>query len=88
LGLRRDEEKTKTKKAITDTRIGDAYTFVAVERGFKLVLAHHLGRRTSKDTHRFMIKLDCATSGRFQLTTDGFEAYPAAVEAAPSISPS
>jgi IS1 family transposase/transposase-like protein len=75
------KEKTKTKKAIADTKIGDAYTFVAIERGSKIVLAHHLGRRTSEDTHRFMIKLDCATSGRFQLTTDGFEAYPAAVEA-------
>jgi hypothetical protein len=27
-----------------------------------------------------MVKLGCATEGRFQLTTDGFDAYPSAVE--------
>jgi IS1 family transposase/transposase-like protein len=74
------KEKTKVKKKIADDKVGDAYSFVAIERASKLVLAHHLGRRTSEDAHRFMLKLDCATSGRFQLTTDGFEAYPAAVE--------
>jgi IS1 family transposase/transposase-like protein len=74
------KEKTKVKKGITTDKIGDAYTFVAVERSSKIALAHHLGRRTSEDTHRFMVKLDGATEGRFQLTTDGFDAYPAAVE--------
>jgi IS1 family transposase/transposase-like protein len=74
------KEKTKVKKGITSDKIGDAYTFVAIERGTKVVLAHHLGRRTSEDAHRFMGKLNGATEGRFQLTTDGFDAYPDAVE--------
>jgi IS1 family transposase/transposase-like protein len=74
------KEKTKTKKGITSGKIGDAYTFVAIERATKVVLAHHLGRRTSEDAHRFMVKLDGATEGRFQLTTDGFDGYPDAVE--------
>jgi transposase-like protein/IS1 family transposase len=75
------KEKTKVKAGIASPKVGDAYTFVGLERNSKVVLAWHLGRRTSADTHRFMVKLDCATYGRFQLTTDGFEAYPAAVEA-------
>jgi IS1 family transposase len=58
---------------------GDAYCFVAIERDTKLILAWHLGRRTAEDTERFTEKLDRATSGRFQLTTDGFAAYPDAV---------
>jgi transposase-like protein/IS1 family transposase len=58
---------------------GDAYCFVAIERHSKLVLAWHLGRRTANDTERFIEKLNYATSGRFQLTTDGFAAYPEAV---------
>jgi IS1 family transposase/transposase-like protein len=74
------KEKTKVKKGITSDKIGDAYTFVAIERGTKVVLAHHLGRRTSEDAHRFMTKLSGATDGRFQLTTDGFDGYPDAVE--------
>ena len=58
---------------------GDAYCFVAIERKTKLILAWHLGRRTAEDTEVFTEKLDQATSGRFQLTTDGFAAYPDAV---------
>lgn len=58
---------------------GDAYCFVAIERTSKLILAWHLGRRTAEDTEAFTEKLDYATTGRFQLTTDGFAAYPDAV---------
>jgi IS1 family transposase/transposase-like protein len=58
---------------------GDAYCFVAIERKTKLILAWHLGRRTAEDTGIFIEKLDQATIGQFQLTTDGFAAYPEAV---------
>jgi transposase-like protein/IS1 family transposase len=58
---------------------GDAYCFVAIERHSKLILAWHLGRRTAEDTGAFIEKLDYATRGQFQLTTDGFAAYPEAV---------
>ncbi len=63
----------------TDTTLGDAYTFVAIERHTKLVLAWHLGKRTVRHTVDFTEKLHEATSGKFQLTTDGFAAYPDAV---------
>ncbi len=58
---------------------GDAYCFIAIERHSKLVLAWHLGRRTAEDTEAFTEKLDQATAGEFQLTTDGVAAYPEAV---------
>jgi transposase-like protein/IS1 family transposase len=83
------KEKTKKRKQVMsrifhvlspDESLGDAYTFVAIERNTKLVLAWHLGRRTSGDTERFTEKLYEATSGNFQLTTDGFAAYVPAVE--------
>jgi IS1 family transposase len=74
------KEKTKTRKGITDDKIGDAYTFVAMERSSKLALAWHLGRRTEEDTKEFIGKLHTATAGGFQLTTDGYNAYPEAVE--------
>jgi IS1 family transposase len=44
------------------------------------VLAFQLGRRTAADAHDFMEKLAGATAGRLQLSTDGFNAYPNAVE--------
>ena len=74
------KERTKKRKLRTETDLGDAYTFVAIERNTKLVLAWHLGRRTNKDTEQFTEKLYRATSGQFQLTTDGFAAYIPAVE--------
>lgn len=49
-------------------------------RHSKLVLAWHLGRRNAWDTHDFMAILGAATAGRFQLTTDGFNAHPNAIE--------
>jgi IS1 family transposase len=73
------KEKTKKRALIHDDTLGDAYTFVAIERHTKLVIAWHLGRRTVKHTVDFTEKIHEATTGRFQLTTDGFAAYPDAV---------
>lgn len=73
------KEKTKKRNLLRDETLGDAYTFVAIERHSKLVLAWHLGRRTVRHTVDFTEKLYHATEGRFQLTTDGFAAYPDAV---------
>ena len=76
------EMKEKTKKRNgkgEDETIGDAYTFVAIERTTKLVLAFHLGRRTNADTQIFTDKLDDATSGHFQINTDGFVPYREAI---------
>ena len=59
--------------------LGDAYCFVAIERTSKLVLAWHLGKRSPLDTLFFIDKLDEATRGQFQATTDGWKSYPDAV---------
>jgi transposase-like protein/IS1 family transposase len=74
------KEKTKKRKKIDNPEMGDAYTFVGLERGSKLALAFHMGRRTSEDASIFAAKLAAATAGDFQLSTDGFNAYPAAIE--------
>jgi transposase-like protein len=73
------KERTNKRQFRTDSTLGDTYTFVAIERDSKLVVAWHLGRRSVRDTVEFTEKLYEATSGRFQLTTDGFNAYPDAV---------
>jgi len=74
------KERTKKIKKNTDPEMGDAYTFIGIERNSKLALAHHVGRRTSEDASIFTAKLAAATSGAFQLSTDGFNGYPGAVE--------
>jgi IS1 family transposase len=73
------KEKTKKLQGKDDPTLGDAYTFVAIERHTKLVLAWHLGRRNVRDTVEFTEKINEATAGRFQITTDGFAAYPDAI---------
>jgi len=73
------KEKTKTRKALTTEKLGDAYCFVAIERSTKLVLSWHLGRRSAGDTDVFINKLDQATQGHFQVTTDGFSPYRDAI---------
>jgi len=62
-----------------DPQRGDAYCFVALERNSKLVITWHLGRRTGRDTVAFTEKINEATKGQFQITTDGFAAYPDAI---------
>jgi transposase-like protein/IS1 family transposase len=73
------KEKTKARQGRDETTIGDAWTFVAIERFSKLVLAWHLGRRTERDTVAFTEKIARATKGSFQITTDGFAPYKDAV---------
>jgi transposase-like protein/IS1 family transposase len=73
------KEKTKKSQGKDDDAIGDAWTFVAVERYSKLALAWHLGRRTEADTVAFTEKLARATTGSFQVTTDGFRPYQDAI---------
>jgi IS1 family transposase/transposase-like protein len=75
------KEKTKVRKGVEDSEIGDAYTFLAVERDSKLLLAQHVGRRTAKDAGIFAAKLAGAVGeDRFQISTDGFEPYVGALE--------
>lgn len=76
----RCKQGTRERRKISDPDAGDAYCFIGLERHTKLVLAWHLGQRNGWDAHDFIEKLARATAGRFQLSTDGFNGYPNAVE--------
>jgi transposase-like protein/IS1 family transposase len=73
------KNRHKLHKQIENPEVGDAYTFVGIERNTKLILAWHLGERDMVHTEAFTEKLDYATQGHFQLTTDGFRPYENAV---------
>jgi IS1 family transposase len=75
------KRKSKTGAEENFAYIGDAWVFVAIERKTKLVLAYELGKRTVSSASRFRQKLATATHAeqRFQLTTDGLNAYNYAV---------
>lgn len=73
------KNRAKLYKQIDNPEVGDAYTFVGIERNSKLILAWHLGQRDMVNTEAFTEKLDYATIGHFQLTTDGWKPYENAV---------
>lgn len=73
------KNRHKLHKGITDPKVGDQYTWVGIERNTKLILAWHLGQRDMTACEAFTEKLHEATSGRFQLTTDGYRPYESAV---------
>ena len=73
------KNRTKKNRGYESNEIGDSWTYVALDRETKLVLAHHIGDRTLTDAYSFLDKLNDATSGEFQLTTDGWQGYTTAV---------
>ena len=61
--------------------VGDVYCYIAIERSTKLIMAWHLGKRELRDACLFIYKVRKATSdSRFQISTDGFDAYEHAIE--------
>ncbi len=75
------KEKNRPRGRDEDPAIGDYYCWVGIERTSKLILAWECGKRDQKSADAFMTKLWQATTlERFQLTADGFRAYPSAVD--------
>ncbi|MEO2088516.1 MAG: IS1 family transposase [Gemmataceae bacterium] len=72
------KERTRQRNGYGE-EVGDAWCFVAIERDTKIILAWHLDKRTPEATAAFSVRLREATSGRFQLSTDGFRPYRTAV---------
>lgn len=60
-------------------RLGDCYTYTAIDRETKLMPCWLVGFRNSQCADEFMEDLASRLTGRVALTTDGFGAYPEAV---------
>jgi transposase-like protein/IS1 family transposase len=72
--------KEKTRERLQrGIEFGDCYTYIAMERNTKLILAWSVGKRGSEECWEFIDDLRHATSGRFQLSTDGYTPYQSAV---------
>ena len=67
------KERTKKARGYTSDAIGDCWTFIALERKTKLVLAFHVGKRDQ--AKEFLQKLRKAVTGKFQISTDGWGGY-------------
>jgi IS1 family transposase len=76
-------KKQRQVKADDDrSRVGDQWTFVAIDAETKLVPAYRVGKRTWTDATIFMKDLSMRLADRVQLSTDGLAAYADAVERA------
>jgi IS1 family transposase/transposase-like protein len=68
--------KDKQRTALGHSQdCGDSWTAIAIERNTKLVLAYEVGQRDGYTIRSFLRKLNNATTGRFQLSTDGLKTY-------------
>jgi transposase-like protein/IS1 family transposase len=74
-------KKEKRVRLEDDQNMGDAYTFVAIERNSKLVLNIAMGKRDQQTTNAFIEGLrDAIRPGeRFQITSDGFAPYKTSI---------
>jgi IS1 family transposase/transposase-like protein len=72
--------KERTRHANNYTgEVGHSWTWIALDRDTKLVLAHQVGQRDAASCDAFLGKLARATVGRFQLSCDGLGAYTLSV---------
>jgi IS1 family transposase len=69
------KEKKRIRRNYSE-EFGDCYTFTAIERDSKLLLAYAIGKRDNATTMEFVRRLKRAVFGTdFQLSTDGFPPY-------------
>lgn len=75
----------KKQARLTETdpaEYGDAYTFVAEDAATKLAICWRTDKRTAEAAVTFAEDLRARVLNRPQITTDGFNAYPEAIERA------
>ncbi len=59
---------------------GDCYTFIAMDKNAKAILSYWSGKRTSESTHFFLGDLRSRVLGAPVIFSDGFNAYPDAID--------
>lgn len=55
--------------------VGDSWTWLAIDADSKLILSHSVGKRDESTCRSFLIRLNNATKGRCQVTSDGLGLY-------------
>lgn len=68
------KERTRKDQVYTGDE-GDSWTWTAIDRESKLMLAYHVGQRDNSSCVPFLSKIKAATTGRFQLSSDGLGTY-------------
>jgi transposase-like protein/IS1 family transposase len=66
--------KTAAQKML-GPEVGDSWTWLAIDADTKLILSHAVGLRDESTCQRFLTRLNKATTGRMQVTSDGLGLY-------------
>lgn len=75
-------KKQKRVRPDDPPELGDAYTFVGLCADAKLIVSYLTGKRTGDAARAFCRDLRARVVGKPQITTDGFDAYRDAIDAA------
>jgi IS1 family transposase len=75
-------KKDRNVKAEDDSSLGSVWTWVAIDPETKAVPVFHVGKRDAASANAFVANLQSRLTNRIQLSADGLNLYPAAVEAA------
>ncbi|TAH38518.1 MAG: hypothetical protein EYC70_03850 [Planctomycetota bacterium] len=65
-----------------ESRMGDFYTYVALDSESKVIPCYRVAKRNGKETHAFLQDLAGRLDGRIQLSADEYQPYVAAVRKA------
>ena len=60
--------------------IGDVWTWTAIDADTKLVISWFVGNRDAESAKAFMLDVASRVKGRVQLSTDGLNIYPDAID--------
>jgi len=63
-------------------RVGDQWTYIAIDADTKLIPSFLVGKRTAENTNEFVCDVAARLSRRVQLSTDGLKMYVDAIGAA------
>jgi IS1 family transposase len=76
------KKKANLKADDDQSKVGDFWTWVAIDPDTKLIPHHHLGKRDMFDAAEFTTELARRVEGRIQISTDKLAAYRYAIHQA------
>jgi IS1 family transposase len=75
-------KKQRQVKQTDSADLGDQYVFLGIDGTRKAIISYRVGKRDSYNTHAFLADLRRRIVNKPEISSDGFVAYPDAVERA------
>jgi IS1 family transposase/transposase-like protein len=69
------KQKTADKKNLSPEVAGDSWSWLAIDAESKVILGYAVGQRDEGTCLKFLNRVNCATVGHTQITSDGYKCY-------------